>query len=147
MTIPVLIVSHGARARELLSAARTISGRSGGAGTAPPIHAICLDWRAGRTRAASLIDARIRQLDRQHGAGVLVLTEMFGDTPCNSALQAARAGRAAVVTGVNLPMVLSLCCGAPDLDLPDLADWIWNNGRQSIQLAVTGATRTAGRST
>ena len=142
MTVPVLIVSHGDLARELLESARAISGQHSGGGNAP-IHALCVDWHAGRTQAASLIETRIRQLDQEHGSGVLILTEMFGDTPCNSALRAAGVARAAVVTGVNLPMVLSLCCDAPDLDLPDLADWIWSNGRKSIQLAATGLARPA----
>ena len=142
MTVPVLIVSHGDLARELLASARAISGEHSSAGDAP-IHALCVDWRAGRSQAARLIETRIRQLDQEHGSGVLILTEMFGDTPCNSALRAAGVARAAVVTGVNLPMVLSLCCGAPDLDLPDLADWIWSNGRKSIQLAATGLVRPA----
>lgn len=142
MTVPVLIVSHGGLARELLASAKAIAGHHSSAGNAP-IHALCVDWRAGREQAASLVEARIRQLDQEHGSGVLILTEMYGDTPCNSALRAAGVARAAVVTGVNLPMVLSLCCGAPDLDLPDLADWIWSNGRKSIQLAATGLARPA----
>lgn len=142
MTVPVLIVSHGGLARELLASARAIAGQHSSAGSAP-IHALCVDWRVGREQAASLIEARIRQLDQEHGSGVLILTEMYGDTPCNSALRAAGVARAAVVTGVNLPMVLSLCCGAPDLDLPDLADWTWSNGRKSIQLAATGLARPA----
>ncbi|MXW00481.1 MAG: PTS fructose transporter subunit IIA [Holophagales bacterium] len=142
MTVPVLIVSHGDLARELLASARAISGRDASTEKAP-IDALCVDWRAGRAQASRLIETRIRQLDQEHGSGVLILTEMFGDTPCNSALRAAGVTRAAVVTGVNLPMVLSLCCGAPDLDLPDLADWIWSNGRKSIQLAATGLARPA----
>lgn len=140
MTVPVLIVSHGDLARELLASARAISGQQSSAEDAA-IHALCIDWRAGRAQAAGLIESRIRELDEEHGSGVLILTEMFGDTPCNSALRAAGVSRAAVVTGVNLPMVLSLCCGAPDLDLPDLADWIWSNGRRSIQLAASGLAR------
>ncbi len=141
MTVPVLIVSHGYLARELLAAARAISRSALRVRGDPPIHALCVEWRAGRAQAARLIETRIRQLDQEHGAGVLILTEIFGDTPCNSALRASGVARAAVVTGVNLPMVLSLCCGPPDLDLPDLADWIWSNGRKSIQLAATGLAR------
>jgi len=104
-----------------------------------PVHALCVEWNASATEAVDQIAATIRRLDRVHDTGVLVLTEMFGDTPCNSALRASRDTRAAVVTGVNLPMVLSLCCGAPDLDLPDLANWVWRNGRRSVRLAAPGA--------
>lgn len=142
MTVPVLIVSHGGLARELLASADAISGQRPDSRSAP-IHALCIDWRADGEQTVALIEARIRELDREHGAGVLILTEMFGNTPCNSALRAAGAARAAVVTGVNLPMVLGLRCGAPDLELPDLADWAWSSGRRSIQLAAPGLTRPA----
>lgn len=137
MTVPVLIVSHGELAQRLLDSARAISGQD--SDTCPvPVYALCVDWRADAAEASALIEARVRRLEEQHGDGVLILTEMFGDTPCNSALRASGVANAAVVTGVNLPMVLSLCCEAPDLDLPDLADWIWRNGRKSIQLAASG---------
>ena len=140
MTVPVLIVSHGDLAQRLLDSARAISGQD--RDDCPvPISALCVDWRADAAEAADLVEAGVRRLEERHGAGVLILTEMFGDTPCNSALRASASANAAVVTGVNLPMVLSLCCEAPDLDLPDLADWIWNNGRRSIQLAASGAPR------
>lgn len=142
MTVPVLIVSHGGLARELLASANAISGQQPDSRSAP-IHALCIDWRADGAQTVALIEARIRELDREHGSGVLILTEMFGNTPCNSALRAAGVARAAVVTGVNLPMVLGLCCGAPDLELPDLADWAWSSGRRSIQLAAPGPARLA----
>ncbi len=140
MAVPVLIVSHGELAQRLLDSARAISGQ--GRDNCPvPISALCVDWRADAGEAAEIIEARIRRLEEQHGAGVLILTEMFGNTPCNSALRVSRTANTAVVTGVNLPMVLSLCCEAPDLDLPDLADWIWSNGRRSIQLGASGNVR------
>lgn len=140
MAVPVLIVSHGDLAQRLLDSARAISGQD--RDNCPvPVSALCVDWHADAEEAADLIEARIRLLEEQHGAGILILTEMFGNTPCNSALRASVTANAAVVTGVNLPMVLSLCCEAPDLDLPNLADWIWSNGRRSIQLAASGAGR------
>ena len=137
MTVPVLIVSHGDLALQLLQSARAISGQAPDS-SSMPVYALCVDWRSDGVEAADLIEARVRLLEQQYGAGVLVLTEMFGDTPCNSALRASGVANVAVVTGVNLPMVLSLCCEAPDLDLPDLADWIWGNGHKSIQLAAPG---------
>ncbi len=140
MTVPVLIVSHGELAQRLLDSARAISGQD--RDTCPvPVYALCVDWCADAAEAADLIEARVRRLEEQHEAGVLILTEMFGDTPSNCALRASGVANAAVVTGVNLPMVLSLCCEAPDLDLPDLADWIWSNGRKSIQLAASGCSQ------
>lgn len=40
------------------------------------------------------------------GAGVLVLTDVYGATPANIALKLQEPGRVEVVAGVNLPMLL-----------------------------------------
>lgn len=42
------------------------------------------------------------------GAGVIVLTDMFGGTPTNLALSLLATHRVEVVTGVNLPMLLKV---------------------------------------
>lgn len=40
------------------------------------------------------------------GEGVLVLTDIFGATPCNIALKLREPGRVEAVSGVSLPMLL-----------------------------------------
>lgn len=40
------------------------------------------------------------------GQGVLVLTDIFGATPCNVAMKLLDPGRIEVVAGVNLPMLV-----------------------------------------
>ena len=47
-----------------------------------------------------------QRLDK--GAGVLILTDMFGGTPTNLALSLLATHNVEVVTGVNLPMVLKV---------------------------------------
>ena len=47
-----------------------------------------------------------QRLDK--GAGVIILTDMFGDTPTNLALSLLSSHNVEVVTGVNLPMVLKV---------------------------------------
>jgi PTS system mannose-specific IIA component len=42
------------------------------------------------------------------GAGVIVLTDMFGGTPSNLAISVMEAGRTEVVAGMNLPMLIKL---------------------------------------
>ncbi len=42
------------------------------------------------------------------GAGVIVLTDMFGGTPSNLAISVMEAGRVEVIAGVNLPMLIKL---------------------------------------
>lgn len=123
--IGVLIVTHGALADELLSAARTI------AGELPNFRALSLDWKVGLEEAKGRIADAVTGLDT--GAGVLVLTDMYGDTPSNAAFSLARAGRVEVVTGVNLPMAVRLGCTQTEhLDLHELARAIELRGRRSI---------------
>jgi PTS system mannose-specific IIA component len=64
---------------------------------------------------------------------VLILTDMFGDTPSNAALTFVRPGKVEVVTGVNLPMVVRLgCLRNQAMSLEELARWLEVKGRRSI---------------
>lgn len=40
------------------------------------------------------------------GAGVLILTDIFGATPCNAALKLLQNQNAAMITGLNAPMLI-----------------------------------------
>jgi mannose PTS system EIIA component len=56
--------------------------------------------------------AAVREIDT--GSGVLVLTDIFGATPCNVASRLLERGRVEGVSGVSLPMlmrVLTYCGG------------------------------------
>lgn len=52
--------------------------------------------------------ALIAQLDT--GRGVLLLSDVFGATPCNIARRLCQPGRIEGVAGVNLPMLLRVAC-------------------------------------
>jgi len=121
-----LIVSHGRLAEELLAAARNIAGEVTG------IRALSLDWSEGSDEAEASIGREIEALD--DGDGVLVLTDMFGDTPCNAAVALSHRGRVEIVSGVNLPMVVRLACASPEeADVVELAHWIVGKGKAAIR--------------
>lgn len=126
--IGVLVLTHGNLARELVAAAETIAGRR------PPCEALSLDWRDGLEAAREQVGAALRRLDL--GEGVLVLTDLVGDTPYHAARAYLAEGRVEIVTGVNLPMVLRLTClpvtpgGASSLG--EVARWIRQKGQSSI---------------
>jgi mannose PTS system EIIA component len=126
--IGTLILSHGNLADELLSAARTISGDLDGFG------ALSLDWSDGFDEAQARIEEALGRLDQ--GDGVLILTDMFGGTPCNVALTFLEPGKVEIVTGVNLPMVVRLACrGKREKPVQEVARWLREKGRSSICLA------------
>jgi PTS system mannose-specific IIA component len=136
--IGVLIVSHGRLAEELLAAAQTI------AGALPRFRAVALDWTVGFEEARQRIAASAGDLD--DGSGVLVLTDMFGDTPSNAAVSLYRPGALEVVSGVNLPMVVRLGCtrAAASNDLAEVARWLEAKGRRGIRRAAEEGTPEAG---
>ena len=126
--IGTLILSHGRLADELLASARTISGGMEG------FAAVSLDWSDGFDEAQGKIRAALELLDR--GDGVLVLTDMFGGTPCNVALTFLEPGKVEIITGVNLPMVVRLAClGDRELPVQEVARWLREKSRSSICLA------------
>lgn len=130
--VGTLILTHGGLAHELLSAAEVIAGKL------PAFESLGLSWNEGVEEARARIGASLARLDS--GDGVLILTDMFGDTPTNAALSFAKRGRVAVVTGVNLPMVVRLgCLTAQEMRLDVLARWLQAKGRQSIHLGDNGA--------
>lgn len=124
-----LILTHGGLARELLQAANVISGRLTG------FEALALDWSDGFDEARTKVAAALQRLDQ--GDGVLVLTDMYGGTPCNIAMTFFQAGKVEVLTGVNLPMVLRLACqaGGEEAGVSELARWLQSKGQKSVCLA------------
>jgi PTS system mannose-specific IIA component len=126
----VLIVTHGNLATELLAAAEVIGGRR------PGVEALALDWSEGMEQARARIAAGIERLDR--GQGVLVMTDMLGDTPSNAAAALARPGRVEVIAGVNLPMIVRLgCADVEAMPVAAAAQLLEQRGRRSIG-RVTG---------
>lgn len=73
----------------------------------------------------------LRELDE--GQGVLVLTDLFGATPCNL-VASNEPGRLLIrVAGVNLPMLLRVLTH-PESQLPELAALACEGGRSGVVL-------------
>src|SRR3954453_21701235 len=113
-----LILTHGGVARELLATAKVISGRLNG------FEALSLDWSDGFDEARAKVSAALARLDE--GQGVLILTDMFGGTPCNISMTFYEPGRVEILTGVNLPMVLRMACQIKDEEsnVSEVARWL-----------------------
>lgn len=101
--IGILIISHAPLGTALIACAKHVFSE-------PPEHFAVLDV-VPDTEPDILMEqacALVRQVNA--GQGVLVLTDLFGGTPSNVATQLTSSlnngERVAVVTGVNLPMLL-----------------------------------------
>ncbi|GIL01762.1 MAG: PTS fructose transporter subunit IIA [Alphaproteobacteria bacterium] len=69
------------------------------------------------------------------GAGVIILTDMFGGTPSNLAISVMQAGSIEVIAGVNLPMLIKLASVRGDDDMERALNEAQESGRKYINVA------------
>jgi PTS system mannose-specific IIA component len=122
-----VIVTHGHLAGELLAAAEMIIG------PISFITAVSIGWHDDVDAARDEVQRAITRVSQ--GAGVLLLTDMFGGTPTNIASMFLEDGNIEVVTGVNLPMVIKLASHEGSGSLIETARRVSELGRQGIYLA------------
>lgn len=101
--IGVLLVTHGAIGEALLASAAQILGA--------PAQAAALGVARSDDPDAVLERARALAARLDTGEGLLVLTDMFGATPCNVAARLLADGRIEGVSGVSLPMLVRVLAG------------------------------------
>lgn len=119
-----VIVSHGQVAGELLAAAETI------VGSLNHIAAVSIGWHDDVETAKDEIARAIAKVSE--GAGVLLLTDMFGGTPTNISAMFIKENEVEIVTGVNLPMVIKIASQTKETTLVELAKDVEEQGKQAI---------------
>ncbi len=98
--IGLVLVTHGRLAAEFVSALEHVVGPQ------RDVAAVCIGPEDDmEQRRAEILDAVARC---DSGAGVVVLTDMFGGTPSNLAISIMDRARIEVIAGVNLPMLIKL---------------------------------------
>lgn len=107
----ILIIAHSPLASALLEVARHVFPDCG-----TTLDAVDVPAQSGLDEAQILVR---RALSACGSEEVLILTDVFGATPCNAALAAADGARARVVAGVNVPMLWRTLC-YQDKTLEDL---------------------------
>jgi PTS system mannose-specific IIA component len=125
--IGVVVVTHGQLATEFVNAAETI------VGDLPQFTAVSIGWHDDVQDARAEIATAVGRVQR--GAGVLILTDMFGGTPSNLGLSFLETDTVEVITGVNLPMVIKLAGLQNDKPLLDVARAMREQGRNAIWVA------------
>lgn len=122
-----VIVSHGRLANELVAAAETVIGELN------HIASVSIGWNDNVETAKEEIAKAIRKVSS--GAGVLLLTDMFGGTPTNISAMFIGDSEIEIVTGVNLPMVIKLAAQSKEISLGEMAKEVEEQGRQAIYRA------------
>jgi PTS system mannose-specific IIA component len=127
MKIGVVLVTHYQIGKEFLHALRLIVPNT------PDFFTVSIDPKQSVDEMRQLIERALKQADT--GAGVLVLTDMFGGTPSNMSLSFVEEAGVEVVTGLNLPMLIKLATLSEDQPLEDLAKFIKSYGQRNISVA------------
>jgi len=97
--IGILVVAHGGLGESLIECAAYVLGRR-------PERLLSLDLSNGGDPERLLAEARSQVALLDEGDGVLVLTDIYGATPCNTVCRLVEPGRVEAVAGVSVPMLL-----------------------------------------
>lgn len=124
MKVGIVIVAHDQLGRVLLDTAVSTLGRCPLA-----VEVLAVKRDVDPDRLAAQGRELVRKVD--DGAGVLVLTDIYGSTPGNIACRLQEAERVEVVAGVNLPMLIRLF-NYPDLGLAALTEKAVSGGAAGI---------------
>jgi PTS system mannose-specific IIA component len=122
--IGVVVVTHGQLATELVNATETI------VGDLPRFAAVSIGWHEDTADAREEIAQAIARVDQ--GQGVLILTDMFGGTPCNLAMTFLEERKVEVITGVNVPILIKLSGLQEQSELLSVAREMREHGRHAI---------------
>lgn len=98
--IGIVVVAHGGLAQEYVAAVEHVVGKQSG------IRAISIEPDHDRDAKQSEICAAADAVDA--GAGVVIVTDMFGGSPSNLSLRACNPSDRRIVYGANLPMLIKL---------------------------------------
>lgn len=98
--IGVVIVANGNIACELLACVEQIVGEQSG------MAAISLNGDFDQEKKREEICAAVLEVDE--GQGVVVVTDIYGSSPCNLSFKACRGADRVILAGANLPMLVKL---------------------------------------
>lgn len=126
--VSFVLTGHGSFAEGLASALTMIAGEQ------PQLSVVVFDDENAWSLPERLSEAIDAAEEASEGSGVLVLCDLFGGTPFNQAmLKTYPMTNAAVVTGANLPMLLSLISArGSDASLDELVATALESGQEGI---------------
>ena len=125
--IGVVVVSHGQLAKEFVSAAEHVLGPQS------QMQSVSIGPDDDmEVRRRDILDA-VKAVD--DGAGVIILTDMFGGTPSNLAISIINETKVEVIAGVNLPMLIKLAVERGRTSLAQAAILAQEAGRHYIRVA------------
>jgi PTS system mannose-specific IIA component len=98
--IGIVLVTHGRLAQEIIAAMEHMVGPQA------QLRAVCIGPEDDVERRQREIAAAAHSVDT--GSGTVLVTDMYGGTPCNLALTLLQRGKVEVLAGANLPSLIKL---------------------------------------
>ncbi|HSC17780.1 MAG TPA: PTS sugar transporter subunit IIA [Rhizomicrobium sp.] len=98
--IGIVLVTHGRLAQEFIAAMEHMIGPQ------QQVRAISIGPEDNVERRQREIAAAAKSVDS--GSGTVLITDMYGGTPCNLALTLLQRGKIEVLAGANLPSLIKL---------------------------------------
>jgi len=127
--IGILIVSYGKLAQALISSVQYLFG------DLKRIRSVSIWPEDSEEEIKGRIQKNIAELN--DGNGIVILTDILGGTPTNLSLSFLDDESVEVVTGVNMPMLLTLLSYRRYRSLKEIGKLAKKSGRRSIILAKT----------
>jgi len=124
MSVGLLLITHDDIGSSLLDSLQQMMGPL-------PLPAKALPIRHEHDPLTFCYHAEKLYSTLNEGHGVLILTDLFGATPCNIACSLMHNYRVRIVCGVNLPMLVKLM-NYPSADLETLANKAVSGGCQGV---------------
>jgi PTS system mannose-specific IIA component len=122
--VGLVVVGHGCLSEAMAETLESVVGRQ------EAVEAVASYPDDGPQDIRERIAAAVHRVDS--GDGVLIVTDMLGDTQTNMSLAVARETGAQVVAGVNMPMLIKLSSVRQEMPLGALAQFIRRYGQEHI---------------
>ncbi len=125
--IGLVLVTHGNLALEFISAMQHVVGKQ------ENVAAVCIGPEDDMEMRRQEILDKVSEVDS--GAGVIVLTDMFGGTPSNLAISIMDRANVEIIAGVNLPMLIKIATLRKEKNLKEAVSGAQEAGKKYINVA------------
>ncbi len=125
MSVGIIVTGHGRLASAMLEAAEQIMGRQDN------IAAVDMHREDGESVMRDKIERAIEGM-KDRIEGTLILTDLFGGSSCTLCLSMSGDMDVKILCGVNMPMLLRALTYKDLLPLDELADKVYQAGREGI---------------
>jgi PTS system mannose-specific IIA component len=131
--VGIVVVGHGRLAEEMVRTLGSVLGPVDG------VEGVATSYDDTAEQVRERIASAVARCER--GKGVIILTDMLGDTATNQSMVVARQTGSEVVAGVNMPILIKLVSARTEMDAHALAAFIQRYGQEHIFWATEPPVR------